>query len=154
MPKKAKKTEEKKVGVDLKKSLIIAGLLLLLLVIFKTTKRSILETPKPKEEVSQLTSSDTYIGNAVAARSWENGKYRVSLTAFLPKTQATVTYRARLVSQTMEPKLVDLGELTAAGDVYTLQYESSMNYSSYTEIEVLSVDSKTKTETTLLKGNF
>ncbi len=114
----------------------------------------VLTQPVMKEDLSQLTSVDKYVGNGVATRSYSNGKFRLNITAFLPKPTLGQTYTVKLIAEALEPKEIRLGELTAAGDVYTLKFEGNTDYSGYMEIEVVALNTKANTEKILLKGGF
>ena len=131
---------------------ILAAVLVGYVLFIRSPKVS--KEPPIKENISQLTSVDKYLGNGVASRSYSNGKFRLNLTAFLPKAPLGDVYQARLASETLEPKTIFLGELTAAGDVYTLNYEGNTDYSGYNVVEVISLTSTTKAEKILLRGNF
>lgn len=136
------------------RGIIIAAVLVLLLLALRGSPGKDRTVPETREDVSQLSSVDKYIGNAVAARSFSDGKYKLNLTAFLGKPQTGQVYTVRLVSETLEPKTVELGEMAAAGDVYTLHFETEVDYGDYSAVEVVLLDTKTKTETILLRGSF
>lgn len=132
---------------------IIILVVLVVLGLIKFGKREPV-IPKIQENLSQLTSVDKYVGNAVASNSFSDNKYRLSITAFLSTPPDGQVYKARLTSDTIDPKTVELGELNSAGDVYTLNYESTTDYSGYKTLEIVTLTTKTNNEQVLLKGTF
>lgn len=132
---------------------IIILVVLVVLGLIKFGKREPV-IPKIQENLSQLTSVDKYVGNAVASNSFSDNKYRLSITAFLSTPPAGQVYKARLTTDTIDPKTVELGELNSAGDVYTLNYESTTDYSGYKTLEIVTLTTKTNNEQVLLKGTF
>ena len=71
----------------------------------------------------------------------------------MTKPDRQFEYEARIRDDSEDPKVVVLGPLSLAGDVFVLNYKSSDDFTNYDQIVVVS-KSLNNEEETVLEGNF
>ncbi|MBI4153627.1 hypothetical protein HY503_01345 [Candidatus Woesebacteria bacterium] len=111
----------------------------------------------PKEEVTQLSSVEKYVGMANATRSFDGKTFYLTITAFLSAPPKGSSYYLRLTDDVDGSSFV-VGKLEAKGDVYTLSYSAKKNLNPYRTVvvtEATETEAKEgKTGRELLRGSF